>query len=755
MQKYLVYDKYTFPRRRQTDFTYDAGRETPSQNLITARTLRRTADSVFSAETSGGVMPLAYDFTKASGMRLAFTAECAGILRVTLRNGGDSFMSALEAAEGANSIDLSTSALSFVPQTVEFEGVSAADIDIKPLFVYDYLMRYRGQTDFYTADGLKLSEMTDKKGAALNIHLCGEGTLGSPEFPDSSDTVCNMLMPRRNTIFAVIDNHSTAKSVTVEYITYTHGEYSAENASVTLPLAEGKKAYYFNLSQTKNCEGRLRAFRFRFKGEGEILLDRYSFEQEDAVAAPLGRVISCRAVGTIKYPTPGAAMAADGAVTVRVNLFGDVTGKKLRLYQTTMADGGDTPVGKTLLRECDAQNDLTISDIPLSDGVISRLPYEFLLFLYDGERFERVCARFHIENYEDFAHNPYAFSLPERSVSVLDFGARGDAFTDDTDAIQRAVDEMSRRGGGSVVVPGDMSEEFGFRCGRRYIVTNLLMRSNVALELESGSVLWQSQYPGEYQNDVTYGHDGVVPGVNWTHCLHVCNLPMIQAHDIRRFAVRGGGTIRQMDTGSEEGVDMPGYSCGCPDRIHRIPLGFYHCSDIEVSGISLVRTNNYHIGFYACSRVYCGNMKLYEVKCVSGDGFGMMVGTHDVMINRCFFQSNDDGIVITSVRHDPRGLVWWVSRPDEPCGVYGIRAVNSYINSAGGKAVAFITWGTCEENAERAELRDIEIYGNYLCSVNPVGTWPDNPYKGKVPFDNTETDDYSPVHTVRILSNRY
>ena len=44
---------------------------------------------------------------------------------------------------------------------------------------------------------------------------------------------------------------------------------------------------------------------------------------------------------------------------------------------------------------------------------------------------------------------------------------------------------------------------------------------------------------------------------------------------------------------------------------------------------------------------------------------------------------------------------------------------------------------------------------NYLTSVNPVGTWPDNPYNGKQPFDNSETDDYSPVKDVRIVGNRY
>ena len=67
----------------------------------------------------------------------------------------------------------------------------------------------------------------------------------------------------------------------------------------------------------------------------------------------------------------------------------------------------------------------------------------------------RIGERFWIRNGDSYdGGNPYAFTLPDYTVSVLDFGARGDGFTNDTPAIQQAIDHVSAKGGGVVVVPG-------------------------------------------------------------------------------------------------------------------------------------------------------------------------------------------------------------------------------------------------------------------------------------------------------------
>ena len=174
-----------------------------------------------------------------------------------------------------------------------------------------------------------------------------------------------------------------------------------------------------------------------------------------------------------------------------------------------------------------------------------------------------------------------------------------------------------------------------------------------------------------------------------------------------------------------------------------------------MSNLDIVRSNNYHTAFYACENVFIGNLKMHEVQCVSGDGLGLGVGTHDVKIVRAFLESNDDGVVLWTAYDDPRGILWWWARPDADNSIRNVTACHSYINSGGGKAIAFIPWGTDNPDWGDTEIDSITVYDCVLKGGYAVGTWPDNPYFGKQPFDNTEQDDYSPVKNVRIYRNSY
>ncbi|MBQ9151922.1 MAG: hypothetical protein IJX72_06700, partial [Clostridia bacterium] len=602
-----------------------------------------------------------------------------------------------------------------------------------------------GQSHFYKVEGGTLTD----KGGAMVLGLNGDTCLNSPVFPDHSDSVYNMVMPRRNTVFMVVTNKSTAKMLNLTWATTTH-PWGANGGGVALELAQDGEphAYYFNLSGVSEfCDGRMAQFALYVEGEGEIIIHRYTFEQEKPI-----REVGCEGVSLTADPV-------SETITFRGRLTGTETlasyaGGKIKLYTTTMADELDTPAGKRFIGECaipeGGAGEVIIENIPLRDEYTTLLPYQFAAFAeMEGKDPLWLCDRFYIENYEDFDQNPYAFDLPAYTVSVTDFGAKGDAVTNDTEAIQAAIDHVAGAGGGKVVLPG--SEDF---YGRRYVVTNILMHSFVELHFEKGAILWQSQLKDDYDYEVSYGHDGIIPGVNWTHNLHVSNLPLIQGANIHHFKLTGHGTVRMMDTGSVEGVGMPGYATGCPDRIHCIPLGFFHVDHCVCQDVEITRSNNYHTEFNHSTYVYIANVKLHEVKCVSGDGFGI-AGAKHVFVNRCFMQSNDDGIVMSCHYYDPRGILWWTNMMGEDNGCRDITTVHSYINSGGGKALAFITWGTSDPNQEREEIDGVYAYDNFLTSVNPVGTWPDNPYAGKQPFDNSEEDDYSPVKNVRIFRNRY
>ena len=66
-----------------------------------------------------------------------------------------------------------------------------------------------------------------------------------------------------------------------------------------------------------------------------------------------------------------------------------------------------------------------------------------------------------------------------RTFDVTDYGAKADGKTDNTAAIQKAIDACSAAGGGMVLVPG----------GGTYMTYTLNLKSNVRLEIDRGATL--------------------------------------------------------------------------------------------------------------------------------------------------------------------------------------------------------------------------------------------------------------------------
>ena len=361
----------------------------------------------------------------------------------------------------------------------------------------------------------------------------------------------------------------------------------------------------------------------------------------------------------------------------------------------------------------------------------------------------KVSPRFYIENWRDFANNPYSFTLSKLTVNASRFGAKGDGFTNDTKAIEDAMDYVSEHGGGTVVLEGDSS-----RYGKRYIATNVLLKSNVEFRIEKGATLWQSENPEDYSYKPTYKHDAVIPGVRWTHNLLVSNLPLIQGYYVKNIRICGGGKIRCMDTESRGSNPNSPYNL-CEDAIHVIPIGLYGCDNVELTDVEVVRSEGYNVAFYRCSNVYAAHVKIHDIaSLLTSDGIHLALGTHDAKLEQNFINTNDDGIVFWTSYNDPTAILWYFNEPEKNNAIYNLTACHNFVRSSSGKAIAFILWGSDNPNQENSEARDINVYDNILDGYSSVGAWADNPYFGSKNFDNKEPD-YSPLKDVRIVDNDY
>ena len=600
----------------------------------------------------------------------------------------------------------------------------------EPDFEFEEPMSVRS----FTAQNGKLSQ----KDGELVYEITGnqsyiQSMIFSPDHGTAYGTDYFARLTIKNTILMHVRNDSDATALKVYFKTKEDPSYSESKSKiVSITPHSDREPIYCNFSDLSSGLGELREFRIMPIGasSGTIYIEAITFEREKNLYDYAGNIDSCLADGE--------------TVTITGSLDAAYAGKKVSIYEIEVSNWEESFAGLTPIAETVANGNTFSVSLPFYNGKLTRLSSLFLAVV-DGKK---ISDRFTIENYRDFEPNPYAFTLPDRKVSVLDFGAVGDAFTNDTAAIQKAIDYVSAQGGGQVIVPGDDT-----LYGKRYVITCVRLKDNVDLHLEKGAVLWQSSRPEEYDYAVAYGHDVEIPGINWTHAGLCHNYPLIYANRASNIKLTGEGVIRSADNGSDN-LDGVGGALwvGCASRIHLIPIGLFACKGVEISDFTMKRTNAYHMALLRCEDICVQNVTMHEVTCASGDGFSMPVKRG--LINRCFLFSNDDAITLSSNYNEPRGLVWWEATPNNDNCVEDIRIVHN--NLYGGHGVTFITWGTDNPDLSRQEIKGITVMDCVLGGNSAgIGTWPDNPYYGKQPYDNSETNDFSPVKDVYIANNRY
>ena len=179
-------------------------------------------------------------------------------------------------------------------------------------------------------------------------------------------------------------------------------------------------------------------------------------------------------------------------------------------------------------------------------------------------------------------------------LNVRDFGAVGDGVTDDTAAIQNAINACQP--GGRVTVPGGT-----------HAVRPLVLKSNMTLELKEGAVLLadtcEDHYPilpGAVKDPVT-GQEQVVS--MWEGNPMACRQSFISAHYAENITIVGQGVIDGNAQNSTWWENIKTRKIGRPRLVF-----FNHCRNMDFHGI--LGRNSASWNFHP---FFCRNVGFYNI----------------------------------------------------------------------------------------------------------------------------------------------
>lgn len=234
----------------------------------------------------------------------------------------------------------------------------------------------------------------------------------------------------------------------------------------------------------------------------------------------------------------------------------------------------------------------------------------------------------------------------ERRVSIVDLGAKEGKLA--TKAIQKAIDRVSKAGGGHVVVPAG-----------NWLTGRITLKSNVDLHLEKGAQLHFSGRVKDYLPVVLTRNEGVDMYSLGAHiyALNATNIAITGEGELI-----GPGTGCEIDTLEINNSDLDKRvttDIALKDRIfdgknsRRIfrPtfIGLIKCRGILVEGISMTNTIFWNIVPEYCENVIIRGVRINSYKVPRGDAIDIS-STKNTLIEYCTVNTTDDAYTLKSGR---------------------------------------------------------------------------------------------------------
>ena len=230
---------------------------------------------------------------------------------------------------------------------------------------------------------------------------------------------------------------------------------------------------------------------------------------------------------------------------------------------------------------------------------------------------------------------------------ITNYGAVPNTGTINTEAIQAAIDDCSRNGGGTVNVP----------CGV-FVTGTIYLRSNVELYLQHGAELQASIERADYNALDAYPENFSVPFEGWE------GLHLIIAHNCENVAITGLGKINgSADRIFDEKIyyfdfsHIWSYGIQYQKDFHyrmenppRLRPGqtvvFVDCRNVSITDVTIVNSPAWCLFLHGCQEVKIRGYKAFN-KNTWANTDGLDIDTcRNVVVSDCIIDTGDDAVAI-------------------------------------------------------------------------------------------------------------
>ncbi len=211
-----------------------------------------------------------------------------------------------------------------------------------------------------------------------------------------------------------------------------------------------------------------------------------------------------------------------------------------------------------------------------------------------------------------------------QDTNILDFGAKADGTTINTEAIQKAINQTAVKGGTVVIPQGE------FLSGSLYI------KSNVSIHIVKGAVLKGSPYVKDFPEN-TPSVKGAKPHRAFWKAMP--SRALLYADNVDNIRVFGEGTIDGNGKSKEYVTE--------DDNPNRPKMIFFvNCRKVQVDGLTIQNTPFWLQHYFACDGVIVRGLTVYNHNNKNVDGID--IDSKNVVVSDCIFNSDDDGICFKS-----------------------------------------------------------------------------------------------------------